>query len=588
MVMRIPMGDLAPVLRVAGGILALPYTRAGALCVVAILFLAAILWAGRGDVLAAQLARMADPGLADLATWYVLFILSKALHECGHAIAAQRMAAAEAHRIESFPFGLTLVFLLPAPYVDVSGTWFIADRRRRAAVGLAGIWMDLLIAGTAACVAALLAEGALRDRLCELVAIAGIASLLFNGNPLVRLDGYYVLSDLLEIPNLQARATLALKRHLSRLFGAGRLRSGDTPMAAYGLASLLYRFVIFAGIFFLAGLYHWTLAAAVAGIVLVFYVLLPTISGTKALWRLGQGRPLHTLAGSTAIAGVAAAFLLVPVPYTLVASGVAWNDSVAFVYARTDGQVVTVAAPETPGPAPLLEVRNPETERLRQQLALERESLAIEARRARALAPERIDAVAERARAVADQDAALAEEMAQYPILAPAGTQWQPLRAERLEGGWVRRDDPRPLGVLVGEGPTVIRIVLSQGDGPAALSALAARPDLPLPVRRWGEAEPLLSARPGAGRPDARDELPSPALALPNGGPFAVRADDGGNGLRTVERVFEVRLEPVDPAAAAGLLHGTRVEVLINRTPAPLAMQAWETARKLLQQRLGT
>lgn len=583
LITRVPCGDLMPVLRVAGGLLGLPFTRVGAVLVVLSMLLAVLLWVGRPEVLADQVRRISDPALADLAVWYLLFVGSKLLHECGHAVAARRMAAQEGQRIDGFPFGVTFMFLLPAPYVDVSATWFIASARRRAIVGLAGIWMDLCLAAVAACVAALIAAGPLRDRLCDLVMIAGLTSLLFNANPLVRLDGYYVLSDLLQIANLQARAHGAMTRLVGLPFGATRPVAGDAAFALYGIASLLYRFVIFASVFWLAGGVHWTLAAGVACVVAMVYLVLPGMTGLFALARAVRARPFRALAATSAAALLLAAFMLVPAPRRMVAHGVAWNDSLAMVFAGADGRVEAAAPAGLHANAPVLRLANPETLRLRQQLALEAESLTIEARRAAADAPQRIDAIAERLRAVAAQDRALAEEMAGWTVTAPAGAWWEPLRAEMLQAAWVRRDDARPLGALVGEGPMLVRLVLDQADGPEALAVLAAAPDRALPVRRLGDAATLLHARAVQARPDARDELPSPALALANGGPFALRAD----APRTLERVFELRLQPTDRDAALALHHGQRVEVRFDLPPMPLAAQAWQGARRLFQQRLG-
>jgi putative peptide zinc metalloprotease protein len=582
LITRVRLGDLGAVIDRAGALLSWPYTRAGAVFVAALIAAAVLLWAGRGEVLAAQLARMADPSLGDLATWYLLFAASKLLHECGHAAAAERMAAAEGHRIGTFPFGLAFMFLLPAPYVDVSGIWFVADRWRRAAVGMAGIWMDLLVAAAAASAAAFLAEGALRDRLFDLVVIAGVTSLLFNANPLVRLDGYHVLADLAGLPNLQARAAAALQRSLGLLVGTARPQPGDGALAAYGLASLAWRFTIFAGVFWLAAQAHWTLALLVAAVIAILYLVLPMVTGLSSLLRAGRTRPLRATLVAAGLAGAAASVAFVPLPAWTVAHGIAWNESLSLVFPGADGRIVSVAPAGAGGT--VLALDNPETRRLRQQLALEAEAIAIEARQARAGAPGRIDAVAERAAAVAAQDATLEAEMAAWAVAAPPGAAWEPLRAERLAGAWVRRDDSRPLGAILAQGPVVIRLVLDQAQGPQVLDALGRARAEAIPVRRHGEAAPLLTARAESARPAARDELPSAALAAPNGGPFALRP--GEEGLRTAARVFELRLLPDDPRAA-GLMHGTRVEARLPLPPEPLALQLWREARRLLQQRLG-
>jgi len=117
------------------------------------------------------------------------------------------------------------------------------------------------------------------------------------------------------------------------------------------------------------------------------------------------------------------------------------------------------------------------------------------------------------------------------------------------------------------------------------LDWLGRSPAVGIAVRRYGEARPLLTARAESARPAARDELPSAALAAPNGGPFALRP--GEEGLRTAARVFELRLLPEEPLAAAGLMHGTRVEARLPLPAEPLAAQLWREARRLFQQRLG-
>jgi hypothetical protein len=308
------------------------------------------------------------------------------------------------------------------------------------------------------------------------------------------------------------------------------------------------------------------------------------MTGLSHLVRAGRKRPLRTAFGGAAVAAALTALLLVPLPAWTVAEGIAWNDSLLLVFPGADGRLVA-AAPAGRSDAVVLQLDNPETHRLRQQLALEAASLVVEARRARAESPGRIDAMDERAAAVLQQDQTLAAQIAAWTVVAPPDRRWFPLRAEQLKGTWVRRDDGRPLGAILGDGPVAIRLVLDQWQGPAVFEALAHAPASEIPVRRIGEAAPLLRAHAETVLPDARDELPSPALAAPNGGPFALRADEPG--LRTTARVFELRLVPDDQAQAAALMHGERVEARIPLPPAPLAVQVWRQARHLFQQRLG-
>jgi putative peptide zinc metalloprotease protein len=580
------LGDLGGAVRVMEPLLGWLYTRAGALVLAALLLAAAASWAGRGAEIAAHAARLAEFDLSDLVAGYLLFVAAKLLHECGHAVALRRMAAAEGLPPGALPWGVSFMFLMPAPYVDASAAWFVADPRRRAAVGLAGVATDLLVAALAALLWAALGPGWLSDRAFDLVVICGVSSLLFNLNPLVKLDGYYVLSDLAGLPNLLARAQAALGRLVFGPFGlADRPAAGDLPFGLYAAASWAYRWTIYLSIFWLAGGMHWLLAGGVAAVVAVLFLALPLVR----LARLAPGAfgraPARASVFVAVVAAVVGAIALVPLPRHVVAEGVVVRPGLSLVYARTDGRVAELA-PAGPGQeATVLRLDNPETARLLAQLRAEAASLVIEARRARAAGAERIDAALERERAVAGQIAALEAERAAAEVRAPEGTRWEPLRAETLRDAWVRRDDARPLGALLAEGPAEIRLILDQTDGPAALSALAADPDRAIPLRLRGDTAARLSGRAMGPPIEARDALPSAALATAAGGRIPARIDPQG-AARPAERVFELRLLP-EAGGAEALRHGARVEARIALAPEPLPEQAWRRLRQALQRRLA-
>jgi putative peptide zinc metalloprotease protein len=586
---RVPLGDLGRALPLARPLLGWLFTLPGALVLGVLLLGAAWLWAGRQAEIAAQLARLADLDLQDAALGYLIFVATKLAHETGHAVAAQRMAAAEGRRVEVVPWGVSFMFLLPAPYVDASSAWFLASARRRAVVGLAGVATDLLLAALAALAWASVGPGALADRLFDVVLICGLSSLVFNLNPLMRLDGYYVASDLLGIENLGARGQQALGRVALHPLGlADRPQRGDGLGALWAAASWAYRWTVLVGIAWIAGGIHWLAAAAVAAAALILFLALPAWRGGRALLRrlgaLPPGRAALSAAALLGLSALGAAALLLPVPSHVVAAGVVVRDGVVPIYPRADALVLDSAPAGTEG-GTALRLDNPDTRRRLTQLGAEAEALAIEARRARATATG-IDAVAEREHAVASQIAALREEAAAWRLDLPAGVRWEPLRAQALEQGWVRRDDDRPLGILVRADPGAdILLVLDQWDGPAALAALAAAPDRPVPMRLRGTAGPAaFAARPLAPAVEARDALPSPALAAFAGGPIPAQQDARG-AARPLERVFELRLRPLDPAPA--LPHGARVEARIALPPASLAAQLWWRLRQAVQRRLA-
>ncbi len=576
---RLRLGDLGRVLPVAGPLLGWLFAPLGALVLLMLLLAAAWSWSDQGAAIAAQWARLADPTFGNAVLAYLLFIAAKLLHETGHAVAVRRMAAAEGHVVRVVPWGVTFMFLLPAPYVDASASWFLQSRWRRAVVGLAGIATDLLLAALAALLWSAVGPGALKDRLFELVLICSLSSLLFNLNPLIKLDGYYVLSDLLGVENMLPRAQQALGRVL---LGQGS-GAGDGLAALYALIAWVWRVTIYAGIFWLASGVHWLLAAGVAGIAFVLILAVP-------LWTILRRHGATLLAARGRVAGLAASGLalvgaaaLVPVPAHVVAEGVVVDNGLSHVFAGADGQLIMVAEPGATGT--ILRLDNPETTRRLAQLGAEAAALEIEMRRARSGPIAAHDAHAARHAAVAVQIAALETERASYVIRTDADAQWEPLAAARLAGAWVRRDDPRPLGAVLRPAPTEIHLVLDQWDGPLALAALGHEAAPLVPLRLRGETAASFRARLLGPGEEARDALPSPALAHFAGGRIPARPDARGEA-RPIERVFALRLAPEDPAPPQ-LRHGARVEARIALPPAPLAEQAWRRLRQLLQPRLA-
>jgi putative peptide zinc metalloprotease protein len=276
--------------------------------------------------------------------------------------------------------------------------------------------------------------------------------------------------------------------------------------------------------------------------------------------------------------------LLVPFPVYVVADGIVWNEGVTPVYSPADG-LLQVSAPAGTTSGSVIELDNPELRSALVELRAEREALRIAARRVRAEAPEKADSFDERLQAVSSQITAIMKEMSNWRMEIPEHAVWHPLRATSMTSTWLRRDDPRPLGLAIAAGPLFLRVFVDQWDGPAALATLAGSTGRALPVRRRGETKASFSAVVVQLPSQARDELPSLALSTAGGGRIPVRAD-ARDVQRPTERVFEVRLAPITAPADALLDHGARVEVLIQLESASLASIAWRRARQALQRHL--
>jgi len=193
-------------------------------------------------------------------TYAVMFWLIKCVHELGHAVACRRLGV---------PVGDVGFFFfcgVPCPYCDVSQVWRIDSRLRRAAVMLAGIYVELVIASLACLVYWIAGDGTLRLWMLQTMVLCGASTVLFNANPLMRLDGYYVLSDALGSTNLRRQASLAWDSLVvSRLMGLtdrrAKLSRVNALLIFYHAASSIYRvmIVIVIATFVVAMLGRWQL-----------------------------------------------------------------------------------------------------------------------------------------------------------------------------------------------------------------------------------------------------------------------------------------------------------------------------------------
>ncbi|MEM6692739.1 MAG: peptidase M50, partial [Planctomycetota bacterium] len=180
---------------------------------------------------------------------------TKCLHELGHGLMC-RFFGAHCRAI-----GPMLLVFTPALYCDTSDSWMLADRRQRALIGLAGILAELTVAALATWIWALTGEGILHSIAMKTMVVCGVSTVFFNLNPLLRYDGYYVLADLWDQPNLTSRSR-SLIGFLARRWFLGD-RSSVQPefmhtsfvetamLVTYGVAAAIYRWALTVVILFL-------------------------------------------------------------------------------------------------------------------------------------------------------------------------------------------------------------------------------------------------------------------------------------------------------------------------------------------------
>jgi putative peptide zinc metalloprotease protein len=514
----------------------------------------------------------------------VSFLVLKALHELGHGYAVKAFGGT-VHEI-----GIMFLVLAPMPYVDASAASEFRSKWQRAFVGAAGMIVELFVAALGFYVWLAVEQGLVRAFAYNVMVVAGISTVIFNGNPLLRYDGYYILSDLLEIPNLAQRAT----RYWGHLVYSYVFRTEGLPefvstpgeriwLLLYAPTSFLYRImVIFAIAVFVASEYL-AVGVAIALWGIFTGVVLPI---GKALWlvftspRLQHNRTRAVMTTSSLIVFASIALFWIPVPLYTTTEGVVWLPESANVRAGTDGfvrrllvepgRVVSFGEALIESEEPTL---NAELEYLRAGVA------ELESR----LASERFTDRAKFEITTIELDNARAElatktKRAERLIARSAGEgTFAVIKPQDLPGRFVR--EGQHIGYVLPPGSRIVRATIPQDDIDLVRDRLRTTT-----IKLTERLDETVPARIIREVPAGREDLPSKALGGPGGGALPVDPRDQ-QGTKTLQRVFQVDIElPVNVALAAAF--GSRAHVRFDYHWEPIGQQFWRRARQLVLSRL--
>ena len=504
----------------------------------------------------------------------VLWLVIKVLHEMGHAIACRRAGG------EVRDAGFSLILFAPIAFVDVTSAWRFRSRWARIVTSLGGVYVESWI-----CAGAMLTwlssdAAIVRQLAADTVFVTTVSTLLFNLNPLMKFDGYYVLTDWLELPNLATQGQRQLTYLAQRWVLGARVAQ---PLAAarnrrltmlYGVMAFVWQLLVTFSLLAAACLLLHGLGVVLAMVATVG-LLRGWIRGWRAIWMgaaqangFRPGLGLVRLAFLVALA-IVSCFQIPLRPATTV-SGYAHYSPPLSVRPVVDGFVRRVHVDEgdhVRAGDTLLELDNDE---VRLELLSARVELAT------------AEAQLEAARGAGD---ALALRLAEADV---AGCQRRFAEAERRRDGLmiVAPAD----GVVIGQqlrdlvGDYVVEgeeLAVVGRESQKALTVLvpqSSRGD----SRAWAGRELTYRTLPSAGRtaictsvePHARTALPHRTLAASAGGPLEVRLDEKGEEVLT-EPYFALRV-PLEPTAARELFDGQRVSVTLTEHGPTL----WELVRE--------
>jgi putative peptide zinc metalloprotease protein len=560
---------------------------------------------------------------------YVAFAAIKACHEMGHAISCKKFGKQGGTGGEVHIIGIMLLVFTPVPYVDASSSWALTNKWHRAIVGAAGMWVELGIASIAAIVWANSNESGgyafVHAFAYNIMFVASFSTIVFNANPLLRYDGYYILSDLLEIPNLAQRSNDYIYYLVKRYVWNVRFARNPAYSTAeqgwlfsYAIASFLMRTLVsFSIMFYLASVLNGALivlatAMAIAGI--MTWVFVPVGKFLHYLVTSSELSRVRTRAVITTLLFVTAVVMsvgVIAVPHRVRAQGVIEPAEMQDLFAGNDGFVTTVptleeadlaqvatqpgdvlAMPRVDKGALLVGQESPQLESQRAGMVAVRKGKLVERNVAAQnkdlgkakLLDDQIDSLDE-------QIANLDDQIGQLQLHSPINGVLVAPDMESKRYAYLKRGDH--IGIVANLHHLIVKAAATNELG----GPLENEANRRVEIRVNGRPDILLTGIITRAVPSGTNELPSSALGYQAGGQFNTAPDDR-NGTKTVENFFEIRidalvLESGPPAMmeqyaktrTIPLYAGQRVMVRFDLKNKPIAAQLWTALLQLFQKK---
>lgn len=530
---------------------------------------------------------------------YLSFAVIKAIHEFGHGFACKKFGIENRSGGEVHTMGIMFLVFMPVPYVDASSAWALRSKWQRIFISAGGMYVELAVAAVAAIVWANTREGHVAHIIAyNIMFIASVSTLLFNGNPLLRFDGYYILSDLLEIPNLSQRSKEYVYYLVKKyVYGIKRARTtahhrGEKRwLSFYAVASTIYRVFISIRILFFVADKLFFVGAILAIVAVITWVFVPLGKWIKFLAtspELARVRPRAVYSTLLFFVVVIAFLGAIPFDEHDRADGFIEPRELRNIYAGTAGFVQKVhesGGQVTPDGKPLLIAENRVLEAQFKKLLAQRKRTHRQLHIAKTRQQAEVQAMVSQLRALDKQLAQHYQDLGRLRVTAPLEGVWIAPDIEKLVGGYVKAGDF--LGRVASTDRLIVRALAEQTVGPR------------LDPDRYHRVEIRVKGRPAIYfegviekiLPAGLKRLPTASMGYAAQGALAVDPTDP-EGTKAMENFFEVQIDLKEVYArdqevetTVRLLPGQRVVVRFELGSRPLVFQWWHSIRQLVQRR---
>ncbi|PKK89760.1 MAG: hypothetical protein CVV64_12590 [Candidatus Wallbacteria bacterium HGW-Wallbacteria-1] len=476
--------------------------------------------------------------LENLPWLYLSWALVKLVHEMGHALCCRTFGG------QVTLMGIMLLVFAPIPYVDTSSAWMVRERWKRVLINASGMVSELFLASLAALVWCFTGQGVIHSLAWNIAMIASVSTIIFNINPLLRLDGYYILSDLADIPNLHQRAVQSLSQTFDRVvFGVVPPHfSPEIFLCLYGLASGLYRITISVLIIAMVAEKFFEVGLILGLLCLVFWVIAPLFGFFRYLLTdRGMGvSPARRVLTAATLAGLMAALLLaIPFPVIFSVPGVVCGRGDSDIIVSSSGRVNQVffkSGEQVNEGDVIIQLEDEQLDLEMKRLQARSDEIGAAISALSALEPGRVEFHRLQMGAVKTEMDRVSRLIDGLTIKAPVqGILWLP-DPSRLQGQWLRRG--QVTARVLDSGLLQFHATIPQEQGTRLYEMKNPR----VMVRLSGMGFRNLSANLDRISPSERNLLPSASLGMAAGGSIAVDLQDT-SGLKTREPCFDAFVE---------------------------------------------
>lgn len=510
-----------------------------------------------GIVLAARQWDTFTHGLTDILTpsgilgFLLALAISKTFHELGHALVATHYGVRVSH------MGVALVVMWPMLYTDTGESWKLRSARQRLAISAAGIAVEMALAALSTLAWALLDDGPIRQAMLYMATTGWLLSLALNASPFMRFDGYFILSDAIDFPNLHERAGAMARAALRRtLLGWPEPDPEPFPpqtrrfLVTFAFITWIYRLVVFLGIAVGVYLLFFKALGIFLFAVEIFWFVLRPLHTEFSVWRLRRHDIKMNRLRWMKFAGLIALIaLMMPWAFDIHAPGVAYPEHRQLVFSPFPAQLsglhtagaVKAGSALAQFEAPDLDARATRTQALAQSLNQRLNGLVAE--------DDGIDkqqSVSERLAEQLTEARGIQEESARLRVTAEFDGVWLDVDPLLQPGVWV--DSKTQIGVLADLRSWVVDVYVEQSEVERIHVGAAARFR---PEKHFFSMDAKVIAIDTA----RSNRLSHLVLDSRHGGPIATQA--GAREPMPVEALYRVRLALAEPLAAPRELRGS-------------------------------